>query len=219
MSTQTFSGLTLALSKGRIYEDTLPLLKAVGIVPLSDPESGRELIIATNRPDLRIVIVRASDVPTYVQYGGADIGVAGLDVLLEHGGAGLYQPVDLKIAQCRLMVAVREDFDYEGAIRRGARLRVATKYMAQSAEHFAQKGMHVDLIKLYGSMELAPLMGLSEAIVDLVSSGATLKANQLKAVEHIRDISARLIVNVAAWKLQRAKMTPLVDAFQKAVRA
>ena len=162
MSSPKFTGLTLALSKGRIFEDTAPLLKKVGIVPLSDPESSRELIIGTNRPDVRIVIVRASDVPTYVQYGGADMGVAGLDVLLEHGSSGLYQPVDLNIARCRLMVATREDFDYDAAIRRGARLKVATKYMKQSAEHFASKGMHVDLIKLYGSMELAPLMGLSE---------------------------------------------------------
>jgi ATP phosphoribosyltransferase len=212
-----FDGVTIALSKGRIFEDTRPLLASAGIEPQADPESSRELIIGTNRPDVRLVIVRASDVPTYVQYGAADLGVAGLDVLLEQGGEGLYQPLDLKIARCRLMVAVPEGFDYTAAIGRGARLRVATKYIRSASEHFAAKGMHVDLIKLYGSMELAPLTGLGDAIVDLVSSGGTLKANRLQAVEHIRDISSRLIVNVAAWKLQRARIAPLVDAFRKAV--
>lgn len=212
-----FDGVTIALSKGRIFEDTRPLLASAGIEPQADPESSRELIIGTNRSDVRLVIVRASDVPTYVQYGAADLGVAGLDVLLEQGGEGLYQPLDLKIARCRLMVAVPEGFDYPAAIGRGARLRVATKYIRSASEHFAAKGMHVDLIKLYGSMELAPLTGLGDAIVDLVSSGGTLKANRLQAVEHIRDISSRLIVNVAAWKLQRARIAPLVDAFRQAV--
>lgn len=212
-----FNGVTIALSKGRIFDDTRPLLAAAGIEPTMDPESSRELIIGTNRPDVRLVIVRASDVPTYVQYGAADLGVAGLDVLLEHGGEGLYQPVDLKIARCRLMVAVPEGFDYQAAIGRGARLRVATKYIRSASEHFAAKGMQVDLIKLYGSMELAPLTGLGDAIVDLVSSGGTLKANRLQAVEHIRDISSRLIVNIASWKLQRARIAPLVDSFKRAV--
>ncbi len=212
-----FNGVTIALSKGRIFDDTRPLLAAAGIQPAMDPESSRELIIGTNRPDVRLVIVRASDVPTYVQYGAADLGVAGLDVLLEHSGEGLYQPVDLKIAQCRLMVAVPEGFDYQAAIGRGARLRVATKYIRSASEHFAAKGMQVELIKLYGSMELAPLTGLGDAIVDLVSSGGTLKANKLQAVEHIRDISSRLIVNIASWKLQRTRIAPLVDAFKCAV--
>ena len=189
--------ITIALSKGRIFEETLPLLQAAGITALEDPESSRKLILPTNRDDVRLIIVRASDVPTYVQYGAADIGVAGKDVLHEHGGTGLYQPLDLNIAKCRMMVAVRNDFDYESAVKQGARLRVATKYVQTAREHFASKGVHVDLIKLYGSMELAPLVGLSDVIVDLVSSGGTLKANNLKAVEHIADISSRLIVNQA----------------------
>ncbi len=213
-----FRGITIALSKGRIFQDTRPLLAAAGIEPQADPEQSRELIIGTNRPDVRLVIVRASDVPTYVQYGAADLGVAGLDVLLEHGGDGLYQPLDLRIARCRMMVAVPSGFDYAAAIGRGARLRVATKYIRTASEHFAAKGMHVDLIKLYGSMELAPLTGLGDAIVDLVSSGGTLRANNLVAVEHIRDISSRLIVNVAAWKLQRSHIAPLLEIFQQAVQ-
>jgi ATP phosphoribosyltransferase len=207
------NGITLALSKGRIFEETLPLLAAAGIVPDEDPEKSRKLIIGTNRPEVRLVIVRASDVPTYVQYGAADLGVAGKDVLIEHGGAGLYQPLDLGIARCRMMVAVPEGFDYQSAVRQGARLKVATKYIQTAREHFAAKGVHVDLIKLYGSMELAPLVGLSDAIVDLVSSGATLKANKLMAVEHIMDISSRLVINQAALKLKRNTLEAIVDAF------
>lgn len=209
-----YDGVTIALSKGRIFDDTAPLLKRAGIVPLADPESSRQLILPTNRPDVRLVIVRASDVPTYVQYGAADIGIAGKDVLMEHGGGGLYQPLDLRIARCRLMVAVPSGFDYAGAIGRGARLRVATKYAVTTRSHFAEKGVHVDLIKLYGSMELAPLTGLADVIVDLVSSGNTLKANHLEAVEEIACISARLVVNVAAWKLDRARIAPIVEAFE-----
>jgi ATP phosphoribosyltransferase len=171
--------ITIALSKGRIFDETMPLLAAAGIEPLENPESSRKLIIGTNRTDVQLIIVRASDVPTYVQYGAADLGVAGRDVLIEHGGSNLYQPLDLEIAKCRLMVAVPQGFDYEGAVRRGARLRVATKYIDSAREHFARKGVHVDLIKLYGSMELAPLVGLADAIVDLVSTGGTLKANNL----------------------------------------
>src|SRR5512143_1069816 len=209
--------ITIALSKGRIFEETVPLLQAAGIVPSEDPESSRKLILTTNRADVRLIIVRASDVPTYVQYGAADLGVAGKDVLYEHGGAGLYQPLDLNIARCRMMVAVPEHFDYEAAVRQGARLRVATKYLQTAREHFAGKGVHVDLIKLYGSMELAPLVGLSDAIVDLVSSGGTLKANNLKAVEEIVPVSARLIVNQAALKLKGAAIQPLLDAFARAV--
>jgi ATP phosphoribosyltransferase len=210
--------ITIALSKGRIFEETLPLLKAAGIAALEDPESSRKLILPTNRADVRLIIVRASDVPTYVQYGAADMGVAGKDVLNEHGGDGLYQPLDLNIAKCRMMVAVRDDFDYEAAVKQGARLRVATKYVKTAREHFAAKGVHVDLIKLYGSMELAPLVGLSDAIVDLVSSGATLKANNLKAVEEIAPISSRLIVNQASLKLKRANIQPMLDAFAGAVK-
>lgn len=214
-----FDGVTIALSKGRIFEDTLPLLQRAGITPLSDPETSRQLILPTGRADVRLVIVRASDVPTYVQYGAADIGIAGKDVLMEHGGNGLYQPLDLRIAVCRLMVAVPRGFDYAGAIGRGARLRVATKYALTARDHFAEKGVHVDLIKLYGSMELAPLTGLADVIVDLVSSGNTLKANHLEAVEEIAPISARLIVNVAAWKLARLRIAPIVDAFAAGLEA
>ena len=212
------SGITIALSKGRIFDETLPLLAAAGIVPSENPENSRKLIIATNRADVRVVIVRASDVPTYVQYGAADLGIAGKDVLLEHGGAGLYQPLDLNIAKCRMCVAVPAGFDYPAAVRRGARLRVATKYVHTAREHFDAKGVHVDLIKLYGSMELAPLAGLADAIVDLVSSGATLKANHLVEVEEIMAISSRLVVNQAALKVKRDLMQPVVDAFSRAVR-
>ena len=211
------SGIIIALSKGRIFEETTPLLKAAGIVPLEDPESSRKLIIGTNNPDVRLIIVRASDVPTYVQYGAADLGVAGKDVLLEHGGAGLYQPLDLQIAKCRMMVAVQQGFDYERHVRQGSRLKVATKYVQTAREHFAKKGVHVDLIKLYGSMELAPLVGLADAIVDLVSSGNTLKANNLVAVEEIMQISSRLVVNQAALKLKHAAIQPLLDQFAAAV--
>ncbi len=209
--------ITIALSKGRIFEETLPLLAAAGIAALEDPESSRKLILSTNRTDVRLIIVRASDVPTYVQYGAADIGVAGKDVLNEHGGEGLYQPLDLNIARCRMMVAAHDDFDYESAVKQGARLRVATKYVKAAREHFAAKGVHIDLIKLYGSMELAPLVGLSDVIVDLVSSGNTLKANHLKAVEHISDISSRLVVNQAALKLKRNVIGPMLEAFSLAL--
>ncbi len=209
--------ITLALSKGRIFDETLPLLQAAGIRMAEDPERSRKLIIGTSRADLRVVLVRASDVPTYVQYGGADLGVAGKDVLIEHGGEGLYQPLDLRIAQCRMSVAVRDDFDYAAAVRQGSRLRVATKYTLTARQHFADKGVHVDLIKLYGSMELAPLTGLAEAIVDMVSTGATLKANHLVEVERIMDISARLVVNQAALKLKREPMRQLIDALEAAV--
>ena len=211
--------ITLALSKGRIFDETLPLLAAAGIEPLENPETSRKLVIGTSRADVRLVIVRASDTPTYVEYGAADLGIAGRDVLDEHGGTGLYQPLDLGIARCRMMVAVPEDFDYAGAVRKGARLRVATKYMRAAREHFAAKGVHVDLIKLYGSMELAPLVGLADVIVDLVSSGNTLRANSLRAVEEIRPISARLIVNQAALKLKRESIQPLLAGFEAAIGA
>ncbi len=212
------NGITIALSKGRIFEETLPLLAAAGIVPAEDPEKSRKLIIGTNRADVRVVIVRASDVPTYVQYGAADLGIAGKDVLLEHGGAGLYQPLDLRIAKCRMCVAVPAGFDYAAAVRSGARLRIATKYITVAREHFAAKGVHVDLIKLYGSMELAPLAGLAEAIVDLVSSGSTLKANNLVEVEEIMSISSRLVVNQAALKMKRELLQPVIAAIEAAIK-
>ena len=217
--------ITLALSKGRIFEETLPLLRAAGIEVLDDPEKSRKLILDTNQKDIRVLVVRATDVPTYVQFGGADMGITGKDTLLEHGsdwggagnGAGLYQPLDLQIAKCRISVAVRADFDYTHAVRQGSRLKVATKYVAIAREFFANKGVHVDLIKLYGSMELAPLVGMADAIVDLVSTGNTLKANRLVEVEHIMDISARLVVNQAALKLKREPMRKIIDAFATAV--
>jgi ATP phosphoribosyltransferase len=209
--------ITLALSKGRIFDETVPLLARAGIVPAEDPEKSRKLIIGTSDPGLRIVVVRASDVPTYVQYGAADLGVAGKDVLMEHDGEGLYVPVDLGIGRCRLCVAAPRGFDYASAVRRGARLRIATKYTQSARDHFASKGVHVDLIKLYGSMELAPLAGLADAIVDLVSSGSTLKANDLVEVEEIAPISSRLIVNQAALKTRRAALMPLIDKLEAAV--
>ena len=216
--------ITLALSKGRIFEETLPLLAAAGIQVLEDPEKSRKLILPTNRDDVRVVLVRATDVPTYVQHGGADIGVAGKDILIEHAGSldgsdGLYQPLDLNIAKCRMSVAVRADFDYEAAVKQGARIRVATKYTSIAREHFANKGVHVDLIKLYGSMELAPLTGLADAIVDLVSTGNTLKANKLVEVEEIMQISSRLVVNQASLKLKREALRGLIDAFESAIPA
>jgi ATP phosphoribosyltransferase len=208
--------LTFALAKGRTFDQTLPLLARAGIAPAEDPETSRKLVIDSNRPDLRFLIIRSADVPTYVQYGAADLGVAGKDVLLEHGGEGLYQPLDLGIGRCTMVVAARRDFDYAGAVRRGARLKVASKYVGTAREHFGGKGMHVDLIRLYGSMELAPLMGLADAIVDLVSTGNTLKANDLVVVEEIRPISARLIVNPAALKLKRDQVQPLIEAIAAA---
>ena len=209
--------ITFALPKGRIFDEIVPLLEAAGIRATEDPETSRKLIIATSRPDVRLVLVRASDVPTYVQQGGADIGVVGRDTLLEHGGANLYQPLDLRIARCRMSVATRADFDYAAAVRQGSRIRVATKYTRIARDHFADKGVHVDLIKLYGSMELAPLTGLADAIVDLVSTGATLQANHLVVVEEIMSISARLIVNQAALKLKREPIRQIIDAFEAAV--
>ncbi len=212
------SEISIALSKGRIFDETEPLLARVGIQPKSDPERSRKLIIGTNRRDIRVIVVRASDTPTYVQHGGADLGIAGQDVLVEHGGEGLYQPVDLGIAACRMVVAVKKGFDYAGAVRQGARLRVATKYVNTTRGHFGAKGVHVDLIRLYGSMELAPLTGLADAIVDLVASGRTLKDNDLVAVEEIMPVTSRLIVNQAALKTKRAVLQPLIEAFARASR-
>jgi ATP phosphoribosyltransferase len=211
--------ITLALSKGRIFDDTLPLLRAANIEVLDNPETSRKLILDTNQPGMRVVLVRASDVPTYVENGGADLGITGKDTLIEHGGSGLYQPLDLQIAKCRVSVAVRSDFDYASAVRQGSRLKVATKYVGIAREFFAAKGVHVDLIKLYGSMELAPLTGLADAIVDLVSTGNTLKANNLVEVERIMDISSRLVVNQAALKLKQEPIRRLIDVFARTVSA
>ena len=209
--------ITIALSKGRIFDETLPLLAAAGIEVTEDPEKSRKLILPTTQPDVRVLLVRPSDVPTYVQWGGADLGVTGLDTMLEHGTAGLYLPLDLKIAACRMSVAARADFDYAYAVRQGARLKIATKFVAIARDFFAAKGVHVDLIKLYGSMELAPLTGLADAIVDIVSTGNTLKANHLVEVERIMDISARLVVNQAALKLKREPIRRIIDAFASAI--
>ncbi len=211
--------ITLALSKGRIFDETLPLLAAAGIEVLEDPEKSRKLILPTNQPNVRVVLVRATDVPTYVEYGGADIGVTGKDTLIEHGGQGLYQPLDLRIAKCRVSVAVRNDFDYAQAVKQGSRLKVATKYTGIARDFFASKGVHVDMVKLYGSMELAPLTGLADAIVDLVSTGNTLKANNLVEVERIMDISSYLVVNQAALKLKQAPLRRIIDAFASAIPA
>ena len=211
--------ITLALSKGRIFDETLPLLAAAGIEVLEDPEKSRKLILPTNQPNVRVVLVRATDVPTYVEYGGAAIGVTGKDTLIEHGGQGLYQPLDLRIAKCRVSVAVRNDFDYAQAVKQGSRLKVATKYTGIARDFFASKGVHVDMVKLYGSMELAPLTGLADAIVDLVSTGNTLKANNLIEVERIMDISSYLVVNQAALKLKQAPLRRIIDAFASAIPA
>jgi ATP phosphoribosyltransferase len=206
------SRITIALSKGRTLDETLPLFAAAGIVPVENVETSRKLIIGTSRQDVEFVMLRASDVPTYVRHGAADFGVAGKDVLLEQGGEGLYQPLDLGVGRCRMSVATLRGYDWKGTVQRGARIRVATKFIATAREHFAIKGMHVDLIKLYGSMELAPMVGLADAIVDLISTGNTLKANNLVEVETIMPISSRLIANPAALKLKRDTMKPLIDA-------
>ncbi|AOV04808.1 MULTISPECIES: ATP phosphoribosyltransferase [Delftia] len=209
--------ITIALSKGRIYDETVPLLAAAGISVTEDIEKSRKLIFETNQSHVRVVLVRASDVPVYVQYGGADLGVAGLDSLIEHGAQGLYQPLDLKIARCRVSVAVRNGFDYALAVKQGARLRIATKYPEIARNFFATKGVHVDMVKLYGSMELAPLTGMADAIVDLVSTGNTLKANDLVEVEPIMEISSRLVVNQASLKLKQAPLRKIIDAFASAI--
>ena len=211
--------ITIALSKGRIFEQTIPLLEGVGITCNEDPETSRKLILDTNHKDIKLIIVRATDVPTYVEYGAADIGITGKDILDEYMGEGLYQPIDLNIGRCKMMVAAKQDFDYASAIQKGVRLKVATKYVKVAKEHFAKKGMHIDLIKLYGSMELAPLVGLADVIVDLVSTGKTLKANNLVAVEDISDISSRLIINQASLKLKRELLQPILSQFEKALKA
>ena len=208
----------IALSKGRIFKETLPLLAHAGIEPVDDPESSRKLILDTNRDDTKLLILRASDVPTYVQYGAADVGVAGKDVLMEHGGEGLYEPVDLQIARCKLMVAGRvSDSGAGDEAESGRRLRVATKYINSAREYYAGKGEQVELINLYGSMELAPLVGLADRIVDVVDTGNTLKANGLAPMEHIADISSRLIVNKASMKMKHEKVKTFISDIMDAV--
>ncbi len=206
-------GLTIALSKGRIFKETLPLLKRAGITPMDEPDSSRKLILDTNIDDVKLIIIRASDVPTYVEYGAADVGVAGKDALLEHGGEGLYEPLDLGIARCRMMVA-----GIPGVNDFPRRLRVASKYVSTARNYYAGKGMQVEIIKLYGSMELAPLVGLADRIVDLVDTGNTLKANGLEPMEHIADISSRLVVNKASMKMKHARVKTLIDQMAEAIK-
>jgi ATP phosphoribosyltransferase len=207
--------ITIALSKGRIFKETLPALEAANISCNEDPESSRKLILKTNRPDVRLLIVRASDVPTYVECGGADLGIAGKDVLDEFSSNNLFQLADLKIAKCKMMVAGPKNFDYEKAINQKERLKVATKYTKISKDFFSKKGIHIDLIKLYGSMELAPLVEMSDLIVDLVSSGKTLEANNLVPYEKISDISSQLIVNKASMRLKFKELQPIIDQLKK----
>ncbi len=204
--------LTIALSKGRIFKETVPLLAHAGIEPLEDPESSRKLILDTNHEDVKLIIVRASDVPTYVQYGGADLGVTGKDVLMEHGGAGVYEPLDLNIACCKLMVA-----GPKGEPEPNRRMRIATKFVNSTKRYYAAQGKQVDIIKLYGSMELAPLVGMADRIVDVVDTGNTLRANGLEPLEHIADISSRLIVNKASMKTKHDRIQKLIEQFAEAV--
>jgi len=209
--------ITIALSKGRIFSETMPILNAAGIYCEENPETSRKLVLKTNDEEIQLIIVRASDVPTYVEWGGADLGIAGKDILDEYKGDGLYQPLDLNIAKCKMMVACRKNFNYEESVNKGMRLRVASKYVDAARSHFAKKSLDIDLIKLYGSMELAPIVGLSDVIVDLVSSGKTLEANQLVAVEEIGEISSRLIVNKASLKINREILQPMIDKFSNAI--
>ena len=209
--------ITIALSKGRIFSETMPILNAAGIYCEENPETSRKLVLKTNDEEIQLIIVRASDVPTYVEWGGADLGIAGKDILDEYKGDGLYQPLDLNIAKCKMVVACRKNFNYEESVNKGMRLRVASKYVDAARSHFAKKSLHIDLIKLYGSMELAPIVGLSDVIVDLVSSGKTLEANQLVAVEEIGEISSRLIVNKASLKINREILQPMIDKFSNAI--
>ncbi|MBT3826635.1 MAG: ATP phosphoribosyltransferase [Nitrosomonadales bacterium] len=209
--------ITIALSKGRIFTETMPMLNKLGIFCEENPETSRKLVFETNKKNLQLIIVRASDVPTYVEWGGADIGIAGKDVMDEFQGKGLFQPLDLGIGKCQLMVAGRKEFDYEAFIKQKIRLRVATKYPQAARKFFSEKGVHIDVIKLYGSMELAPIVGMSDVIVDLVSSGKTLEANNLIAYEKISDVSSRLIINQAALKIKRKQLKPLIENFSEVV--
>ena len=205
--------LTIALSKGRIFEETMPLLKAAGIEPLENPESSRKLILDTTNPNVNFVIIRASDVPTYVQYGAADLGVAGKDVLMEHGGDGVYEMLDLQIAKCRLMTAGPVNY----VPNPNKRLKIATKFTHSAKRYFASKGQQVEVIKLYGSMELAPIVGLADLIVDVVDTGNTLKANGLEPMENIAEISSRLIVNNASLKIKNQEIKALVNTIKSAI--
>jgi len=204
--------LTIAVSKGRIFKEALPFLAAAGIVPQEDPATSRKLILPTNQDDVKLIIIRASDVPTYVEYGAADVGIAGKDVLMEYDGDGLYEPLDLKIAQCRMMLA-----GPRRAMTATGRLRIATKYVNSTRRYFAEQGKQVEIIKLYGSMELAPLVKLADLIVDLVDTGNTLRANGLEPLEHIADISSRLIVNKAAMKMKHARVKAFIGSMAVAV--
>ncbi|MGK0169796.1 MAG: ATP phosphoribosyltransferase [Gammaproteobacteria bacterium] len=203
--------LTIALSKGRILKATLPLLKRAGIEPIEDPDTSRKLILETRESDVHLVIIRAQDVPTFTEYGAADIGITGKDVLLEHEGNGLYEPLDLGIAKCQLMVAGRDNSPVTGT------LRIATKYVKTARAFYANQGRQVEIIKLYGSMELAPLVGLADRIVDLVDTGNTLRANGLRPLEHIVDISSRVVVNKAAMKTKHARIRALLNRLQQVV--
>lgn len=206
------SGLTIAVSKGRILKDTLPLLAKIGITPLEDPDKSRKLVLDTSVRNTKIVIIRATDVPTFVEYGAADVGIAGKDVLMEHDGDGFYEPLDLRIAKCKLAVA-----GTESTLSGEVRIRVATKYAKSARAYFAEKGIQTEIIKLYGSMELAPLVGLSDYIVDLVDTGNTLRANGLVEIEDICEISSRLIVNKASMKLKHPDITALIDSLKKVI--
>ncbi len=206
--------LTIAVSKGRIYKEALPLLAAAGIVPTEDPDISRKLIIDTNQAGVKLVIIRAADVPTFVEYGAADVGIAGKDVLVEYNGSGLYEPLDLKIARCSLMLAGVPDSN-----QRQARMRIATKYVRTTQDYYARQGMQVEIIKLYGSMELAPIVGLSDLIVDLVDTGNTLRANGLVAMEHIMDVSSRLVVNKGSMKMKQSRIKKLIEQIAAAVEA
>ncbi|MBL4851115.1 MAG: ATP phosphoribosyltransferase [Gammaproteobacteria bacterium] len=206
--------LTIAVSKGRIYQEALPLLAAAGIVPTEDPDISRKLIIDTNEPDVKLVIIRAADVPTFVEYGAADVGIAGKDVLVEYEGNGLYEPLDLKIASCALMLAGVPDYT-----QRQARMRIATKYVRTTQDYYAKQGVQVEIIKLYGSMELAPIVGLSDLIVDLVDTGNTLRANGLVPMEHIMDVSSRLVVNKGSMKMKQSRIKRLIEQIGAAVEA
>lgn len=206
--------LTIAVSKGRIYKEALPLLAAAGIVPTEDPDTSRKLIIDTNEPGVKLVIIRAADVPTFVEYGAADVGIAGKDTLVEYDGNGLYEPLDLKIASCALMLAGIPDSN-----QRQARMRIATKYVRTTQEYYAKQGVQVEIIKLYGSMELAPIVGLSDLIVDLVDTGNTLRANGLVPMEHIMDVSSRLVVNKGSMKMKQSRIKRLIEQIGEAVEA
>lgn len=205
--------LTIAVSKGRIYDEALPFLAEAGIIPTDDPATCRKLILQTTRADVQLVIIRATDVPTFVEYGAADLGIAGKDVLLEHGTEGLYEPLDLNIARCRLMTAA-----HKNAPAISGRVRVATKYVKTAQRYFASQGIQAEIIKLYGSMELAPLVGLADCIVDLVDTGNTLRANDLEPRELILNISSRLVVNKAAMKMKNQAISLLLNQFAQTLQ-